>query len=93
MQVLRILVAVVFLLCTALSSAQQSDQIVSKATPDSCRRNAAQRDVERQEIQRLGGNAARLVAHYCELCYSYITSTSRISLLLHNTEGKAEVEC
>ena len=25
----------------------------------------------------------------CAICYSYITSTSRISLLLHKTEGEA----
>ena len=70
MQVLRILVAVVFLLCTALSSAQQSDQIVSKAVPDICERTLEQ---QQQEIQSLGGNVNLLVAHYCKLCNVYNT--------------------
>ena len=32
-------------------------------------------------------------AHAYSLRYSYITSTSRISLLLHETKGEPEVEC
>ena len=50
MQVLRISVAVVLLLNIALSLAQRSDQIVSKSFPANitCRRNGAQRSIERQ---------------------------------------------
>jgi len=66
--VLRILVAVVFLSCAALSSAQQSDQIVSKVVPESCKRTQEQQDAERLEIQSHWGNVNLLVAHYCELC-------------------------
>jgi len=71
--VLRILVAVVFLSCGALSSAQQTDQKVSKATPDNCQRTPAQRNAERQAIQNQGGNVNLLVTHYCEL-YNIIYS-------------------
>ena len=64
MQVLRILVAVVFLLCAALSLAQQPDQKVSKATANNCRRTDAQQNAEQQQIQNQGGNVNLLVAHY-----------------------------
>jgi len=64
MQVLRILVAVVFLSCAALNSAQQPDQIVSKVVPDICQRTMAQQNAEQQQIQNQGGNVNLLVAHY-----------------------------
>jgi len=73
MQVLRIFVAVVFLSCAAVSSAQQPDQIVSKVVPESChdQRTEAHQDAERQKIRNRGGNVNLLVAHYCELCNVY----------------------
>ena len=62
MQVLRILEAVVLLLSVLLSSAQQ-DTTVSKVFPANivCRRNSAQRGVERQEIMSQGGSENLLV--------------------------------
>ena len=59
MKVLRVLVAILLLLLSAvLSSAQEGDQIVSKAFPASavCRRNGQQRAIERQEAVNLGGS-------------------------------------
>jgi len=56
MQVLRILVAVVFLSYAALSSAQIPDQTVSKVVPDICQRTAAQKEAEENEIRDQGGN-------------------------------------
>lgn len=66
MQVLRISVAVVLLLSVSLSSAQQQDQIVSKVSPAdiTCRRNSAQRDVERQGSILEGGSETLLVVYY-----------------------------
>ena len=79
MQVLRISVAVVLLLNVSLSSAQQADQIVSKVFPADivCRRNSAQRDVERQESISLGGSETLLVV-YCiaSTIPTYITLTT-----------------
>jgi len=50
MQVLRILVAVVFLSCATLSLAQQPDQKVSKAISDSCQRDETQQNAEIQML-------------------------------------------
>ena len=67
MEVLRVLVAitVVLLLSVMMSSAQQDDQIVSKDFPANitCRRNGAQRDIERQQALAIGGNQFLLVLH------------------------------
>ena len=67
MQVLRILLAKLLLLNVPLYLAQQQDFIVSKVFPANiaCRRNRAQRDVERQRIVDLGGSENLLVVlHY-----------------------------
>ena len=63
MQALRILVAVVLLLSVSLSSAQQEDLIVSKEFPANivCRRDGAQRGVERERIASIGGSETLLV--------------------------------
>jgi len=63
MRVLRILVAVVFLLCAVLSSAQQSDQKVSKAIPDSCQHTATRKEAEENETWEQGGNVNRQVGN------------------------------
>ena len=70
MQALRILAAMVLLSSVLLSLAQQ-DLIVSKVFPANipCRRDRAQRDVERQRITDLDGNENLLVLLYRMLYY------------------------
>ena len=51
MKVLRLIVAIVLLLCAMMTAAQLDDQIVSKAFPANitCQRNGAQRRIEREQ--------------------------------------------
>ena len=63
--------AAVLLLSVLLSSAQQQDQAVLKVFPANivCRRNQAQRIVERQEALEIGGSVNMLVDfHYSYAC-------------------------
>ena len=65
-----VLVTVILLSSVLLSSAQQQDQIVSKAFPANitCQRNSTQRNIERQQAVAIGGTETLLVA----LNYNYI---------------------